>query len=153
MGQVMNADGSCQHAVNSWAARRAAEGVSKCSSRTGAYCKARQRLTVRMVQELARESGQMLSKRAARSWLWLDRTVKLVDETGISLPDTQDNQGVFPQLSTQAVGVGLPIARFVGVIYLATGAVIDAAKGPFCGKGNSELGLLRHSDLRAQKYG
>ena len=143
MGQAMNADGSCQQAVNAWAVRRAAEGLSECSSRTGAYCRARQRLTVRMVQELARESGRMLSKRAARSWLWHGRTVKLVDGTGISMPDTEDNQRVFPQLSTQAAGVGFPIARFVGVICLATGAVIDAAIGPFCGKGNSELGLLR----------
>lgn len=143
MGQAMSADGSCQHAVNAWAVRRAAEGLRECSSRTGAYCKARQRLTVRMVQALVRESGRVLSKRAARSWLWHGRRVKLVDGTGISMPDTQDNQRVFPQLKTQAVGVGFPIARFVGVICLATGAVIDAAMGPFCGKGNSELGLLR----------
>jgi hypothetical protein len=143
MGQAMNADGSCQQAVNSWAVRRAAEGLSECSSRTGAYCKARQRLTVRMVQELTRKSGRMLSERAVRGWLWQGRTVKLVDGTGITMPDTEDNQRVFPQLSTQAAGVGFPIARFVGVICLATGAVIDAAIGPFCGKGNSELGLLR----------
>jgi hypothetical protein len=49
----------------------------------------------------------------------------------------------FSQLSTQSAGVGFPIARFVGVICLATGAVIGAAMGPFCGKGHSELGLLR----------
>ncbi len=143
MGQVMNADGSCQHAVNSWAVRRAAEGLSECSSRTGGYCRARGRLTVRMVQELTRASGRMLSTTAAHSWLWHGRTVKLVDGTGILMPDTQDNQRVFAQLSTQAAGVGFPIARFVGVICLATGALLDAAMGPFCGKGNSELGLLR----------
>ena len=143
MGQAMHADGSCQHAVNAWAVRRAAEGLSECSSRTGAYCKARQRLTVQMVQELTRTSGRMLSERAAPGWRWHGRSVKLVDGTGISMPDTPDNQDVFPQLNTQAAGVGFPIARFVGVICLATGAVIDAAMGPFCGKGNSELGLLR----------
>ena len=143
MGQAMHADGSCQHAVNAWAVRREAEGLSECSSRTGAYCRARQRLAVQMVQELTRKSGSILSKRAAPGWRWQGRSVKLVDGTGISMPDTEDNQGVFPQLSTQAEGVGFPIARFVGVICLATGAVIDAAMGPFCGKGNSELGLLR----------
>ena len=134
MGQAMNADGSCQQAVNAWAVRRAAEGLSECSSRTGAYCKARQRLTLAMVQELTRTSGRMLSERAALGWRWHGRTVKLVDGTGISMPDTQDNQRAFPQLSTQATGVGFPIARFVGVICLATGAAIDAAMGAFsCG--------------------
>ena len=35
------------------------------------------------------------------------------------------------------------MARVVGVICPATGAVIDAAIGPHAGKGSSELGLLR----------
>jgi len=50
---------------------------------------------------------------------------------------------VYPQLLSQAVGVGSPLARLVGVICLSTGALIDAAMGPFAGKGTSELGLLR----------
>ena len=100
-------------------------------------------MTLALVQALTRTGGRMLSERAALGWRWHGRTVRLVDGTGISMPDTQDNQRAFPQLSTQATGVGFPIARFVGVICLATGAVIDAAIGPFCGKGNSELGLLR----------
>lgn len=143
MGQALNADGSCQQAVNAWAVRREAEGLSECSTRTGAYCKARQRLSLEMVQALTRASGGMLTKRAPTAWRWHRRTVKLVDGTGISMPDTEENQSVFPQLTTQADGVGFPIARFVGVICLASGALIDAAIGPFCGKGNSELGLLR----------
>jgi hypothetical protein len=44
---------------------------------------------------------------------------------------------------SQAIGVGSPLARLVGVICLSTGALIDAAMGPFTGKGTSELGLLR----------
>src|SRR5690606_19904474 len=47
------------------------------------------------------------------------------------------------QPSSQAQGVGFPLARMVGVICLATGVVIDAAIGPHAGKGSSELGLLR----------
>ncbi len=45
------------------------------------------------------------------------------------------------QSSTQAEGVGFPLARVVVVICLATGAVIDAAIGPHSGKGNSEFSL------------
>ena len=72
-----------------------------------------------------------------------DGTAKLVDGTGISMPDTPENQEQYPQPSSQAEGVGFPLARVVGVICLATGAVIDAAIGPHAGKGSSELGLLR----------
>lgn len=143
MKQALNEDGSCQKAVNGWAAQRAAEGLGVQSIRTGAYCKARQRLPVAMVTALAHETGRLLSANAPAGWCWRGRAVKLVDGTGISMPDTPENQACYPQPSSQAEGVGFPLARVVGVICLATGALIDAAIGPHAGKGSSELGLLR----------
>ncbi len=143
MGQVLEADGSCQKAVDSWAAQRAADGLSVQSVNTGAYCKARQRLPIEMVSTLARYTGEMLSERARAGWGWRGRCVKLVDGTGILMPDTAANQACYPQPSSQAVGVGSPLARLVGVICLSTGALLDAAMGPHAGKGTSELGLLR----------
>src|SRR3569833_1409171 len=50
---------------------------------------------------------------------------------------------VFPQPSSQAKGIGFPLARLVGVICLSTGAVLEAAIGPHAGKGRSELDLFR----------
>lgn len=141
--QVLEADGSCQKAVNGWAAQRAAEGLSPRSVRTGAYCKARQRLPTEMVIALTRETGNLLCDQAKTGWRWRGRTVKLVDGTGISMPDTPGNQAQYPQSSNQAPGVGFPLARLVGVICLSTGAVVDAAMGPFQGKGRDEHALLR----------
>jgi hypothetical protein len=59
------------------------------------------------------------------------------------MPDTAANQACYPQPSSQASGVGSPLARLVGVICLSTGALLDSALGPHAGKGTSELGLLR----------
>jgi len=73
MMQALNEDGSCQKAVNGWAARRVAEGLSANSVRTGAYCKARQRLPVEMAMALTRETGQLLSARARAGWRWRGR--------------------------------------------------------------------------------
>ena len=143
MRQVLEADGSCQKAVNGWAAQRAADGLTACSVRTGGYCRARQRLPLQMVSTLTRETGRLLSEKALTQWLWRGRSVKLVDGTGISMPDTQENQAVYPQPSTQAPGVGFPLARLVMVICLATGAALDMAVGPHSGKGSGELGLVR----------
>lgn len=81
--QTMEADGSCQKAVNGWAAQRAADGLSACSVRTGAYCRARLRLPLEMVRELTRASGRILSRRALAHWQWRGRAVKLVDGTGL----------------------------------------------------------------------
>lgn len=141
MRQVLQADGSCQQAVNGWAAQRAAIGLSTSSVRTGAYCRARQRLPLQMVQMLMRQTGHQLSAEA--SALWHGRSVKLIDGTGISMPDTPENQASYPQPGSQAAGVGFPQAQVVAIICLASGAVLDAAMGPCSGKGNSELGLLR----------
>jgi len=143
MKQALNEDRSCQRAVNGWAAQRAADGLSVHSVSTGGYCKARQRLPMQMVVELTRATGRLLSAQAHPHWRWRGRAVKLVDGTGISMPDTLANQARYPQPSSQAKGVGFPIARAVGVICLSTGAVLDAALGALEGQGHSELALFR----------
>lgn len=97
MGQVLSEDGSCQKAVDSWAAQRAAEGLGVHSVNTGAYCRARQRLPLEMVRTLARHTGVLLSERAQAGWRWRGRCVKLVDGTGILMPDTAANQACYPQ--------------------------------------------------------
>lgn len=143
MKQVLASDRSCQRAVNGWAAQRAVEGLSVQSIRTGAYCQARQRLPLEMVEGLTRETGRLLSEQAQPAWRWRGRTVKLADGTGISMPDTAENQAQYPQPSTQAQGVGFPLARLVGIICLSTGALLEGAIGPHAGKGNTELDLMR----------
>lgn len=143
MKQSLEVDRSCQRAVNAWAAQRVAEGLSVQSIRTGAYCRARGRLPLQMLLALTRASGRLLSTRSQRAWRWRGRSVKLTDGTGISMPDTAENQARYPQPSTQAVGVGFPLARLVGIVCLSTGAVLEAAIGPHAGKGQSELDLFR----------
>lgn len=141
--QALASDSSCQRAVNAWAADRAAEGLSSQSVRTGGYCRARQRLPLSMVQALTRHSGRQLCQRALDGWRWRGRSVKLLDGTGISMPDTAENQAVFPQPASQAVGVGFPLARLCTLIDLASGAVLEAATGAHRGVGHSELDLSR----------
>jgi hypothetical protein len=123
--------------------QRAACGLKPGSTRTGGYCRARRRLPLGMIRGRAGEVGRQLHGRARREWSWRGRSVKLVDGTGISMPDTDENQARYPQPGTQADGVGFPLARVVVVICLATGAVLDAAIGAHSGKGSGELSLWR----------
>ena len=143
MRQALDEDGSCQRAVNGWAAQRVAEGLRPNAVDTGAYCRARQRLPLEMVQALTRHSGRWLSAQALPTWRWHERTVKIIDGSTISMPDTPANQLRYPQPRNQAPGVGFPLARLLAVICLSTGAVVDAAMGPCDGAGNGELSLLR----------
>lgn len=141
--QALEEDRSCQRAVNGWAAQRAAEGLSVQSVSTGAYCRARGRVPLEMLVALTRASGRLLCEHARDTWRWRGRRVKLADGTGISMPDTSANQAHYPQPSSQAKGVGFPLARLVGILCLSTGAVLEAAIGPHAGKGGAELSLFR----------
>ena len=143
MRQALEADASCQNAVHGWAAQRAADGLRACSARTGGCCRARQRLPLEMVSTLTRHTGRLLGEKAHQRGRWRGPAVRLVDGTGLSMPDTPENQAVYPQPGTQAIGVGFPLARRVMVVCLATGAALDAAIGPHQGKGGGELGLVR----------
>jgi hypothetical protein len=143
LAQVMSADGSCQQAVNDMAVKRMFHGFSTMNTNTGAYCKARQRLPLSMLSKLCQCAGQLVAQRAPSAWCWQGRRLKLIDGTTVTMPDTPANQVYYPQQTNQAPGLGFPIARLVGVMCLATGTVLDAALGPYQGKGNGEHGLLR----------
>jgi hypothetical protein len=143
MAQALNPDRACQHAVNRYAVDRLANGLKPCSTRTGGYCRARQRLPLEMLRSLAQETGQHIARQSQPHWLWLDRPVKLVDGTTVTMPDTPENQAEYPQQSNQKPGLGFPIARWVGLLCATTGAVLDAAIGPYSGKTGSEHALFR----------
>jgi hypothetical protein len=96
-----------------------------------------------MVQTLVRYTGGIIAGQVRAAWQWPGRPVMLVDGTTVAMPDTPENQACFPQQSNQKPGLGFPIARLVGVLCLATGAVLDAAMGPYSGKTGSEHALFR----------
>ena len=143
LAQALHADHSCQHIVNDAAVKRLIHRLPQCSTNTGGYCKARQRLPLEMISGMARHTGRLIAEKAIAPWLWYGRRVRLVDGTTVTLPDTPANQRCYPQQSGQKPGLGYPICRIVGVTCLSSGALIDAAMGGFKGKGTGEQALLR----------
>ena len=143
LAQAMNADRSCQNSVNQAALERIAGGLSTCSSRTGAYCRARQRLPLNLVSELVQHTGALIDDQTPQQWRWKGRPVRVVDGTTVTLPDTPENQQAYPQSKLQKPGLGFPICRIVGLTCLSSGALQDAAIGPIQGKGSDERALLR----------
>ena len=141
--QVLNADQSCQHVVNQAAVQRLVTGLPICSTHTGGYCRARQRLPLEMVTGLTRYLGRQIDQRLPDEWRWQGRRVRLVDGTTVTLPDTPENQTAYPQQGGQKDGLGFPICRVVGITCLSSGALLNAAVGRFKGKGGDEQTLLR----------
>ena len=143
LAQVMSADQSCQQTVNQAAIHRLATGLPACSTHTGAYCKARQRLPQELVSHLTQFLGTHISDLIPDAWRWRQRRVLLADGTTATMADTEANQHQFPQQGGQLPGLGFPICRIVGITCLGSGALLNAAIGRFNGKGSGEQGLLR----------
>jgi hypothetical protein len=143
LSQILSPDHSCREAVARLIAFRVARGQKPCAPDTASYCKARQRLPIKVLTDLARDTAQRLDAKTEEAWKWKGRSVQLVDGTTVSMPDTPSNQKAFPQARTQKPGLGFPIARLVAVISLATGAVRELALGPYKGKKTGETALFR----------
>lgn len=143
LAQVLSADGSCRDAVASLVARWASQGKRRCSSRTGAYCIARDKIPETVCHRLMTESGKRISDRVPQESLWQGRRVKLVDGSSATMADTPENQNAYPQSNRAKRGCGFPLVRFVVLFCLASGTVLETAFGRFKGKGTGELSLFR----------
>ena len=143
LGQVLSRDHSCRAAVARLIAHRVSRGEPPCSAETGAYCQARKRLPEEFLATVARKTGQALDDNAQERWLWKGRRVLVYDGSTVSMPDTKENQQVYPQPPQQQLGLGFPLARIAAFFSLSCGAVLDLAICSYSGKGHSELGMLR----------
>lgn len=143
LSQVIHANPTLAVTVESFLAWRLGQGMSPCSTDTGAYARARQRLPEALLAWLTRHTGRAADQAALEPWRWLGRTVKLFDGSTVSMPDTPKNQAAYPQSRAQAPGVGFPIAR-IGVLFSwSVGTVLDLGIRRWAGKFQSELAMLR----------
>jgi hypothetical protein len=124
---------SCIAAVARVAVLLVALKRTPCSSNTGAFCRARGKLSKKVIRQITIGVGKGCEYQLDKQWLWHGRHVYLVDGTTVSMPDTPENQEAYPQNSQQKEGLGFPIARVVVLLSLATGMVTDMAMGPYAG--------------------
>jgi hypothetical protein len=149
LAQAFAAGGPCREAVRrlgAWlAALRTRSGQDKrprrrskkapgkartvISPRTAGYCKARKRLPQKDLDAVhAALAKSARSERLGRG-LWRGRPVKVVDGSGLSMPDTPQNQALYPQTKRARKGCSFPVMRVVALFCLGTGVLIDLAKG------------------------
>ncbi len=81
LGQVLDPDHSCRQALLRFVAWLSAHGCKPCSSASGAYCQARQRLPEGVLRRLVRTKGGQLQEQSPRHWRWFGRDVKIGDGT------------------------------------------------------------------------
>jgi hypothetical protein len=108
-----------------------AHGIGEApSGSTSAYCQARARLEPAVLELVRAEIAWCLEKNVLKEERWLaGRAVKIVDGTGISMPDTPENQALWPQSSEQQPGCGFPALKLVGLFSLSSGAFLESVSG------------------------
>ena len=137
--QTLDADGGCKEAVRKLQATTTQKGESLPSSSTAAYCKARQKLDLSTLELIHQHLSDQLRKGCGDDLL-KGRRIIVVDGTGVSMPDTDENQQIWPQTKSQKPGCGFPQAAICACFNLHNGALLSYEVG---NKKSHELPMLR----------
>jgi hypothetical protein len=129
LGQVLSEDGSCQEVVHKLHAYTALRGLKLPSGSSAAYCKARSKLQRDELFEIFKFTSDSSEKIARTQTPWMGRNVIVMDGTGLSMPDTPENQKPWPQPGGQKKGCGFPLMKLVGCFSLETGALLGWDEG------------------------
>jgi hypothetical protein len=151
VSQVLNRDEACTATMTRFNRSRKEAGLMPVSSDPSAYCKARGRLPLELIERLTADITDRMHLQTPGQWKWKGRDVYLVDGLVLTAPDTQKNQEVYPQPSSQQEGLGFPQVRMVITTALATGCVLHYNTGKVEGKKTGEVSLFRekHSTFTA----
>ena len=90
-----------------------------------AYCLARQRLPLAVLQTLVRRVADRLQRANGADHRWRGHRTFFVDGTSCSMPDTPELQKHFGQPSGQKPGCGFPVAHLLALCDAGTGAIVD----------------------------
>ena len=143
VSQVLHRDEPCTSVVARINRYRKDRGLKAVSTDASAYCKARARLPVALAKRLIEMMRGRGRHRTPLEWQWHRRNVYLVDGLVVTAPDTEENQQVYAQPSSQAEGLGFPQVRMVITTSLATGCTLHYNTGPVEGKKTGEVSLFR----------
>jgi hypothetical protein len=137
--QVLDADGGCKEVIRKLQSYASIKGINIPSSSTASYCAARKKLEEQMLADILAHTADQMETMPATGLL-NNRRVIVVDGTGVSMPDTPENQAVWPQSASLKPGCGFPSGRICACFSLDSCALLSYAIG---NKKNNELPLFR----------
>ena len=128
LSQVLTRNASCRAALSSVQAWASARHKPAPGNNTSAYCQARARLGIDTLRAVFKAVGDWINRRCEGQLpLLAGRVVRVIDGTGISMPDSPQNRKQWPYAPNQKKGCGFPVIKLVGMFCLRTGAMIKFA--------------------------
>ena len=119
LSQVLQRDCGCKEVVHRVQALRVSRGKKAPSANTSAYCQARAKLDVSTLRKAHEALVGRLEAKSIEQDTWKGRRVKLIDGTGFSMPDSDENRADYPYAGGQKPGCGFPLGKLVAIFSLA----------------------------------
>jgi hypothetical protein len=129
LAQVLSPNSACREALRKVQAWWSLQHGIEVSADTSGYCQARSRLPEKTLHHIHVHLAERMEANVTQDQLWFGRSVKIVDGTNLSMPDTPENQEAYPQPSSQKEGCGFPMMKLVALFSLASGALLHFARG------------------------
>lgn len=150
VSQVLSRDHACSTVVAEFNRERKRRNLSPVCDDASAYCKARAKLSVELIDQLNMQIMQKTQNKTPDCWKWEGLNVYFVDGLTLRAPDTMANQEAYPQPATQQDGLGFPQVRVVVTTSLATGCISHYNISKVEGKRTGEVTLFRekHGDFQ-----
>lgn len=118
--QVLHGNTACQHVVQ----------FGEWAFTATAYCKARKRLPLAVLQTLVEMVAAKFRSTTTESARWLGHRVWIIDGSGFSMPDVPGLQNHFGSPTGQRPGCGFPVGHLVALFDLATGMLLRMTIAP-----------------------
>ena len=112
-----------------------------------AYCNARGRLPLKVLQKLLQRVGSALRPLMNETGCWRHHRTFHVDGSAFSMPDTEELQKEFGQPGRQRVGCGFPVAHLLALFHAGTGVLVKILAAPLRTHDMKEAALL-HPELQ-----
>ena len=145
------------HILNFNTAMTALRHLSKTAVQAPAYCRARMRLPLKVLEALLVESSAAMravgkasaavGKASAKSCslphaLWCGLKTYLVDGSSTITPDTPDSQKVFGQPKGCKPGCGFPVPKLLGLFDAFSGLIVQVLSFPLYTHEQSKVWML-----------
>jgi Transposase DDE domain len=95
-----------------------------------AYCQARAKLPIHVLEHLLERLGQSAQSAVSEEGRWHGHRTFFVDGSGCSMPDTPVLQEEFGQPSEQRPGCGFPVVRLLALFHAGTGLLTQLVSAP-----------------------
>lgn len=129
--QMLQINVSCREVVRQLQSMLSVEQCGRIQEGNSAYCQARERLPIGLLTRALKVTAQVADQQVEQCGFLQNRVIKVMDGTTLTLPDTAENQKVYPQPVTQKPGCGFPIMHLVVVWSARGGGVLDYVKGNY----------------------